>query len=101
MLPANAVAFMAQFGMKPTDIQTVETMLREAIVAMMRDALQAAIDLNVEHVKRQPSTVTDDPAAWVHCEYALGLGVVLLAALCPEASSLPIHVVTIPLLEGN
>jgi hypothetical protein len=69
--------------------------------AEMQVTLQDAIDLNVEQVKRQPSTVTNDAAAWVHCEYALGLGVVLLAALCPEASSLPMHVVTIPLLEGR
>ncbi|MEN9802775.1 MAG: hypothetical protein RLZ37_1900 [Actinomycetota bacterium] len=103
--PGIAEAIMLHGFMKPSrrglQIINLEQFRLAWHDAEMRDALQAAIDLNVEHVKRQPSTVTDDPAAWVHCEYALGLGVVLLAALCPEASSLPIHVVTIPLLEGN
>jgi hypothetical protein len=61
------------------------------------DASQRMVEVN----KRQPTAVTKDVAAWVHCEYSLGLGVVLLAALCPEAASLPFQMVTIPLLEGE
>ena len=103
--PGVAEAIMLHGFMKPSrrglQIINLEQFRLAWHDAEMQETLQAALDLNVEQFRRQPSTATKDAAAWVHCEYALGIGVVLLAALCPEASSLPVHVVTIPLLEGR
>lgn len=103
--PGIAEAIMLRGFMKPSrrhlQIINLEQFRLAWHDAEMQSTLQVALDLNVEQFERQPSTVTDDAAAWVHCEYAIGIGIVLLAALCPEASSLPLHVVTIPLLEGR
>lgn len=100
-----AEAIMLRGFMKPTRRGLQIVNLEQYRLAWhdqdMKRTIQDAIDLNVEQVKRQPSVVTKDAAAWVHCEYSLGLGAVLLATLCPEASFLPYQAVTIPLLEGK
>lgn len=103
--PGIAEAIMLRGFMKPSRRRLQVILLEQYRLAWhdqdMKMTLQAAIDRNVEHLKRQPSAVTKDVAAWVHCEYSLGLGVVLLSALCPEAASLPYQMVTIPLIEGK
>jgi AcrR family transcriptional regulator len=103
--PGIAEAVMLRGFMKPSrrglQIINLEQFRLAWHDSEMQATIQNALDLNVEQFERQPSTVAGEAAAWVHCEYALGIGSVLLAALCPEASSLPLHVVTIPLLEGK
>lgn len=67
----------------------------------MLTAFQSALaDPTVTIVAERPELTEDQARAWIHIEFARGLGSGLLADLHPDAWKLPHDVVLVPYVEG-